>query len=82
MIRMGKGTKKSSTEVIAKAVAFFGPGGWGLEVEERADCCTHLVGGGGHVFVQVTDDAGPGGREILVEGREWETQIRQFMTEV
>ena len=82
MIRMGKETKLTSTEVIAKAVAFFGPEGWGLEVEERAACCARFVGVGGYVFVQASDDEEAGGLEVIIEGREWESQIQQFMGEV
>jgi hypothetical protein len=82
MIRMGKETKLTSEEVISKAVAFFGPGGWGLEVEERAACCARFVGTGGHVFVQASDDEKAAKREVTVEGREWENQIKQFMREI
>lgn len=82
MIRMSKVTKLASEEVIAKAVAYFGPGGWGLEVEERADCCARFVGVGGYVFVQANDNQEVGGQEVIIEGREWENQIQQFLGEV
>jgi len=79
MIRMGKETKLDSAELIAKAVAYFGPEGLGLEIEERSSCCARFAGGGGYVFVQGNEDESPGGMEVIVEGREWENQIRQFM---
>jgi hypothetical protein len=82
MIRMSKVTKLTSEQVISKAVGFFGPGGWGLEVEERAACCARFFGVGGHVFVQASDDETAAKREVIVEGREWENQIQQFMREI
>jgi len=82
MIRVGKGTKLTSTEVLAKAVEFFGPEGLGLEAEERSACCARLVGGGGYVSVQTAEDGELEGVEVTVEGREWETQIRQFLGKV
>jgi hypothetical protein len=82
MIRMGKGTGLTPSEVFDKAEAFFGPGGFGLEVEERDDCCIRFVGAGGYVSVAVPEVEAPGEREVIVEGREWENQIRQFMAEI
>jgi len=34
MLRMAAKTKLSPEEIVKRAVAFFGPGGYGLEVEE------------------------------------------------
>lgn len=82
MIRMGKETKLTSTEALAKAVAFFGPEGLGLEVEEHASCCARFVGGGGYVSIETTDDREPEGVEVTVEGREWDSQIKQFLDKI
>jgi hypothetical protein len=82
MIRMGKGTGLAPTEVLDKAVAFFGPDGCGLEVEERDACCIRFVGAGGYVSVAVPVQEGSDEREVIAEGREWESQIRQFMAEL
>ncbi len=82
MIRMGKETKLTSAEVIARTVTFFGPEGLGLEVEAQSPCCARLVGGGGYVYVETNDDSESGGVEVILEGREWEAQIRQFIGKV
>ena len=82
MIRMAKNTKLSSEQVIAKAVEVFGPGGWGLEVEESDACCARFVGTGGYVFFQATENEIDGNREVVVEGREWDYQIRDFVGDI
>jgi hypothetical protein len=79
MIRVGKDTKLTSKEVVARAVAFFGPDGLGLEVEESAPCCARFVGGGGYVSLQTTSEEEPSGVEVTVEGREWDSQVKQFL---
>lgn len=87
MIRMEATSKLSPGEVVEKARAFFGPEGWGLEVTEFADCCARFVGGGGHVFVQASPEhSGEGdkadGARVEIQGREWERQIRQFLSQI
>jgi hypothetical protein len=34
------------------------------------------------VFVQASDDETAAKREVIVEGREWENQIREFMRDI
>jgi hypothetical protein len=82
MIRMGKESKLVPSDVIEKAVAFFGPSGHGLEVVDQGDCCARFQGAGGHVYVQTADIDGKPGAQVTVEGREWEYQIKQFMGEI
>lgn len=82
MIRVGKDTKLTSKEVVARAVSFFGPGGLGLEVEERAACCARFVGGGGYVSLQTAGEDEAGGVEATVEGREWDSQVKQFLEKI
>lgn len=79
---MGKESKRLPVEVIEKAVAFFGPSNMGMDVVEQGDCCARFQGGGGYVFVQAADIDGKDGSKVTVEGREWETQIKQFMGEI
>jgi hypothetical protein len=79
---MGKVSAMGTSEVIEKAIQFFGPGGWGLEVVEEADCCARFTGGGGHVYVQVAGGKESGTSDVEVEGREWEKQIKAFMGEI
>lgn len=82
MIRMGKDSNLEPSVVIEKAVAFFGPGGIGLEVESQDVCCARFEGAGGYVYVQSADVQDGAGSSVTVEGREWEKQIKQFMGEI
>jgi hypothetical protein len=82
MIKMGKESKLVPSELVEKAVAFFGPSGQGMNVVEQDDCCARFEGAGGYVFVQAADIEGKRGSQVTVEGREWEYQIKQFMGEI
>ncbi len=82
MIRMEKSSKLTPAEVVDKAVAFFGPGGLGLEVTDRAECCVRLEGGGGYVFVEAAEDKNEKGSLAEVESREWEYHVRRFLERV
>ena len=82
MIKMGKGSKLAPSEVVEKAIAFFGPSGSGLEVVDRGACCARFEGAGGYVFVQTADVDDREGSTVTVEGREWEYQIKQFMGKI
>ena len=82
MIRMGKESKLVPSEVIDKAVAFFGPGEVGMEIVNQDECCARFEGAGGYVYVQAVGDDDQKGSSVTVEGREWEYQIKQFMGEI
>jgi hypothetical protein len=79
MISIEKSIKLTPSEAIDKAVAFFGPGGLGLEMTERAECCVRLEGGGGYVFVQADEGEKGKGSLVEVDGREWEYHIKRFL---
>ena len=76
MISMGKETRLKPENVIEKAIAFFGPKGVGLEVDDSGEGCAHFSGGGG--FVSVTACPGEKRTVVSIESREWESQVRQF----
>ena len=82
MIKMGKESKLVPSEVVEKAVTFFGPTGLGMKVVEHGACCARFEGTGGHVYVQTADIEGEDGSKVTTEGREWEYQIKQFMREI
>jgi len=82
MISLVKESKLVPSKVIDKAVAFFGPGGWGLEVIDRAECGVRFEGGGGHVSVQATGKEKGKGSEVTLESREWERAAQEFLTKV
>jgi hypothetical protein len=72
-------TDLSTDEAIAKAVAFFGKEGLGLELVDQEPCCADFEGGGGHVSVRVVT-----GEETTVnlETREWDHPVKRFMQEI
>lgn len=82
MIKIGKESKLTTSDVVDKAVEFFGPGGLGLEVVEKGDCCARFEGSGGYVFVDVADADRQDGSSVDVEGREWDFHIKRFMGEI
>jgi hypothetical protein len=73
-------TKHSSAEVMAQAEVFFGPGGVGLAMESRGDCCLYFEGGGGYVQISVPPSEGK--ITVEIETREWDYQARQFMAQI
>ncbi|MBC7227725.1 MAG: hypothetical protein H5T61_10900 [Thermoflexales bacterium] len=78
MARYSAETRRSPEKVLEKALAFFGPGGLGLTVEEQSDCCLRLTGGGGHVWIQI--ELGESGRtSVVLETREWDSQAMRFL---
>ena len=82
MISLGKDSKFAPSKVIERAVAFFGPGGLGLEATEHADCCARFEGGGGHVFVQAAAGDKGKGSQVSIEAIEWERQAERFLAKI
>lgn len=80
MLNLATKTKLSPEEVIKRAVEFFGPGGYGLEVKEQSADCAYFVGGGGGVDVTACAEE----KETSVElaSREWDYQIREFINKI
>jgi hypothetical protein len=72
-------TKLTPQEALARAIAYFGRGGEGLEVTSKGDLSLVFQGGGGYVAVT----AQPGDKTTLdLETREWDRAVLQFMAEV
>ncbi|HEX6383646.1 MAG TPA: hypothetical protein VF177_03150 [Anaerolineae bacterium] len=80
MLRMGAETSRSPQDVVQAAAQFFGPDGTGLTLVQRSDDAVRFEGGGGYVSVQARPK--DGGAELDIETREWEYQVRQFLTQI
>ena len=80
MIHLGNESRLTPTEILERAVEFFGPDGIGLEVKEQDEGCARFEGGGGHVFVRACEKGK--GAEVDLEAREWEYQAKQFMGKI
>ncbi len=80
MLKIATTTKLSPEEAIKRAVEFFGPGGYGLEVkEESADCASFEGGGGG---VEVTACVDGKSTSVDLESREWDFQVKEFIGKI
>ena len=77
MIRMAAKTKLSPKEIVNRAVAFFGPGGYGLGVKEQAAGYICFEGGGG--AVEVITSAEKKGASVELVSREWDYQVKEFL---
>jgi len=82
MISLVKESKHAAAKVLERAVAFFGPGGWGLELIERGECCVRFEGAGGHVYVTVQDREKGRGSTVEVESREFEYAAKEFLGKI
>jgi hypothetical protein len=82
MIRLGKTTKKDGTQILAQAIAYFGPEGLGLEVTRQDDASVYLEGSGGHVSVAVQSQTEQGATDVDIESREWDWHAQQFLGEI
>ena len=81
MLKIGTETKLKPEEVIERALKFFGPdGGYGLSVGEQTDDTVCFEGGGGGV--EVVACAGEKGTSVDVVSREWDAQVKEFMTTI
>ena len=80
MLNLSTSTKLDRDEVIKRAVAFFGPTGYGLEVTEEATGCASFKGGGGGVEVIANFE----GEKTTVDltSREWDYQVKEFLDKI
>lgn len=80
MIKIGKESKLKPGEAIKKAVDFFGPGGYGLEVKDECETSATFQGAGGSVVVSACENEN--GSTVDVEAVEWEIQAQEFMSKL
>ena len=80
MLKIATKTKLSPEEAIKRAVEFFGPGGYGLEIKRQQSNCAYFEGGGGGV--EVTTCAEEKGSSVELESREWDYQVKEFIRKI
>ena len=80
MIHISKKSRLSPGEIVAKASRYFGKGGEGLDETERGPCCVSFSGAGGYVTVMVVEENDQ--REVDIESREFEYQVKRFLESV
>jgi hypothetical protein len=77
MLRIASQCRRAPEQVIARAAAYFGPDGEGLEETGRSPCCISFEGLGGHVSVTVSEDEGGSAVEVVTQ--EFEYHARRFL---
>jgi hypothetical protein len=80
MLKIAKESKLKPDEAIQRAVAFFGPKGYGLEVKDDGNCCATFEGGGGSVHVSASESKK--GSTVELESVEWDYQTKQFLSSI
>ena len=80
MLRLQKESQLLAPEVIERAVAFFGPEGWGMAPVEQTREGVHFIGGaGGHVTVEAVEKGDGGGTLVRAESDQWDDPMRTFL---
>ncbi len=72
-------SKLSPEDIIKKARKTFLEE-HGLDIEEEAQCCLRMQGGGGFVYIQAVEEDDK--TRVTLEGREWTYQLKQFMESI
>ena len=81
MLKIGTETKLKPEEVIERALKFFGPDSpYSLKVSEQTDTTICFEGGGGGV--EVVACTGDSETTFDVISREWDVQVKEFMTKI
>lgn len=81
MLKIGTKTKLSPEEAIKRAVEFFGPDGrYGLKVTEQTPESACFEGGGGGVEVAACAEGEA--TQVDLISREWDYQVREFISKV
>ena len=80
MLRIAAETRLSPEEAIKQAIEFFGPSGYGLEIQDQAPACVNFQGMGGRIEVI----ACTAGKQTSVElvSHEFDHQVREFTSKL
>ncbi len=80
MLKIVTKTKLSPEEAIKRAVEFFGPDGYGLEIKGQQSNSAYFEGGGGGVGV--TACAEEKRTSVELESRELDYQVKEFIRKI
>ncbi len=80
MINLEVKSKLNPEEVVKRAVNFFGPKGYGLEIKEQSESCAYFEGGGGGV--EVTTCLKENQTSVELQSREWDFQVKEFIDKI
>ena len=84
MARYGIETKLNPADAIDAAVAYFGPDGVGLKIQDQGNNCVTFAGNQGYVSVSACqpEDGSSAGSELELETREWDYDVKHFMSKI
>jgi hypothetical protein len=80
VLTLSKQSRLAPKKVIERAVAFFGPNGYGMILKEEDNCNAYFEGGGGSVRIAAATTKK--GSSVDVESVEWDYQTHQFLTKI
>jgi hypothetical protein len=80
VIKLSAESRLSPQEVTQRAIEFFGPEGYGLEITDQSDTCAYFKGGGGSIEVTACSEENK--TEVTITSREWDYQVRQFLRSI
>jgi hypothetical protein len=80
MLKIARESKLKPEEIIKKAIDFYGPKGYGLEIKEQDKCNAYLEGGGGSVRVNAATSNK--GSSVDIESVEWDYQTKEFLNKI
>ena len=81
MLNMEATTRIAPPEVIAKALAYFGPKGYNLMVKDQNESCIYFEGGGGRIDVTANVDK-YGTTTVGIISTEWDYPVKKFFDEL
>jgi hypothetical protein len=80
MLNLHAVTKLPAEDVMKKAIGFFGPGGYGLEIKAQEEGYAYFQGGGGGVEMSIYPENNKTAVDMIT--REWEYQVKEFAREI
>jgi hypothetical protein len=80
MLRIATKTKLLPEEAIKKAIKFFGPDGYKLQITNQTDTSVSFEGGGGTIDITTCKDNDKTEVEFL--SREWDYQVKEFIKSI
>jgi len=77
MLNIATKTRLKPEEVVKRAVDFFGPKGYKLNITNQSADCASFEGGGGGVDISTCIE----GKQTSVDltSREWDYQVQEFI---
>ena len=80
MLNIEVKTKLSVEDTIDRIKAYFGKGGFGLELKDENEACLNFEGSGGYITAIVCAEDKK--TKVDLTGQEWEIQMKKFASKL